>query len=470
MIRRYTMYFVFVCTCVIMGYPAFAEVSLQDVQDSVGDIEERLDVIETKSILNKITIGGEFRTKMETLSYQNYPVTNPQTLVTTKYDKSIDELWSNRLRLNLKGEITEDLVFHGRLTYYKLWSSTNNDSTLSDMSAAHFLGSEGKLHVEKAYVDYFVPGTPLSISFGRLPTSEGPPNELRDNSTRKATYPRVFIDAESDGVATTLALSQWTGLANSIFRFRYGKIFQNYNAFKGVDLADSRTFIAAFETQVPRVKDSIFWLSYGQFIGIPTAAAYSTMVPYTVLSSPKDSGSVSIMNCHLQFFDIMKFGLDWFGTFGYLTTSPRKEGSVLDLPDAIFGAGNDMEVGIFGDSLHNDVGVNQAGHVIYTGLRYRLPVSCLRHPKIGFEYNHGSKYWMGIMAGGGADLVNKLDVSGDAYELYYIQPLIKNHMFLRLGWVFLDYKYYSTSLFASRAGTESDLKVHNVYLLADIRF
>ncbi len=130
------------------------------------------------------------------------------------------------------------------------------------MTSPSIPDAEGDIHLERAYIDYFVPGTPLSLTFGRLPTNEGPPNEIKDNTTRKSTWPKLMIDGESDGIIANLSLYKWTGLKNSIFRLTYAKIFQNYSKYTGMDLDDSRAAVAAFEMEVPGVKDSMVWISY----------------------------------------------------------------------------------------------------------------------------------------------------------------------------------------------------------------
>ncbi len=73
------------------------------------------------------------------------------------------------------------------------------------------------------------------------------------------------------------------------------------------------------------------------------------------------------------------------------------------------------------------------------------------------------------MISGSGEIINKLGVNGSVFELYYIQPLIKKHMFLRVGGVYFDYNYYNPNfIWGSQA--ESDMTVKNSYILMDIRF
>jgi len=444
-IRFLIIFFTFIFG--ILGGAGFAqEIAADDLKmltEDLAEISERLDKVETKSILDRVTIGGEFRTRLDYIKYEDTIASGQES------DAEVPEIWSNRLRLNLKAEITEDLVFHGRLAYFKLWGTTNYDAGLTDLDVTKsgIPDAEGDIHVERAYVDYFVPGTPLSFTLGRIPANDGPPSELKDNTTRKGTWPNLMVTGEIDGAFANLSLDEWTGLKNSTVRAVYVKIFQNYNKDKGIDVHDTRVYVGAFETEVPGVKDSLFWLSYGQIKDL----AFS-LPPV----EPKDLGAFEIIHSHLQFNNIMDTGLDWFCTLGYFITHASSEVMLAGM-------------GIFGDTQSGNLGDDRDGHAIYTGLRYTLPLEKLKFPKLGLEYNHGSKYWVGLFTTGGRDTVNKLGVNGDAYELYYIQPISEKHMFLRTGLVYMDYNYYNQFLMLG-SQPESDMKLTNVYLLMDVRF
>jgi len=447
----------------ILGVLVFAQETAADdlkiLTEDLAEISERLDKVETKSILDRVTIGGEFRTRLDYFKYEDTIASGKES------DAEVPEIWSNRLRLNLKAEVTEDLIFHGRLAYFKLWGTTNFDTPALDLSYPSIPDSEGNVHVERAYVDYFLPGTPVSITIGRLPTSEGPPNEFRDNTTRKATYPRLFVDGEADGIISTFVLDDWTGLTNSIFRTAYVKLNQNYLKDEGVDFDDSRVLTVLFETQVPHVDRSILWFSFAKIFDLPTVESYADLLeaygldPDVITSSPKDSGHGEVYSFHLQFNDIMRSGLDCFGSFALISVHPRSRGAVF---------GGFYEAGMFGDSLNGNLGDDHDGYSIYLGLRYSLPNAGLKYPKVGFEYNHGSKYWMGLFSSGGGDLVNKLSVAGDAYEIYYIQPIIEKRMFCRLGGVYMDWDYDNSIPFGTVQ--DSDMTTTNIYLLMDVRF
>ena len=110
------------------------------------------------------------------------------------------------------------------------------------------------------------------------------------------------------------------------------------------------------------------------------------------------------------------------------------------------------------------------GDAIYTGFRYTIPIRAMNFPKIGFEYNRGSKYFMGdLLISEGGEITNKLGIHGDAFEAYYIQPINPKNMFIRIGAIYIKHEYYNPNLFIG-SQPESDMTELNIYSLIDVRF
>ncbi|MDM8525739.1 DUF3373 family protein [Desulfococcaceae bacterium HSG8] len=436
--------------------PAEKSEDMELLKADVEEISDLLDTVETRSILDKIQISGEFHTRMNFYNYDDMEMEDGQ-----KKDGRTDELWSGRLRLNLRSEITDNLIFQGRLTYYKLWGDTNYEGLTGSTDFYHpgTPDQEGDLHVERAYIDYFIPGTPFSVTLGRMPTGNGPPYGLKNNTTRKATWPMLCHDGELDGIMTNLLIDKRTGLKNAFFRLGYYKFSQNYQQYQGVEKDPTRVAIAAFETMVPGIRDSIFWVSYDRAFDMgafdhPAAASY-----------PSDSGYMDKLNLHIQFNNIKNSGFSCFASYAYERIRPRPEGTIF--PPEVTGMPFDYEVGLLGDNLTDSLGKPRNGRAWYMGMNYRLPFKTLKYPRLGFEYNHGSEHWISAPVSGGDEFLNKLTVNGDAYELYYIQPINEKHMFCRIGAVWLDYDSVMNFFGPS---TETDMSVMNSYFLINVRF
>ncbi|MCP4350586.1 MAG: DUF3373 family protein [Desulfobacterales bacterium] len=414
-----------------------AQEEIEYIKEDDEEMSERLDTVETKSIVDKVVLSGEFRTRVNNYNFND--ITDNEG---KKNDTRTDELWSGRLRINLRSEITKDIIFHGRLSYYKFWGGTNYEST-ADTPDLYYPGipdDEGSLHVERAYIDYFIPGAPFSITFGRLPTTDGPPHELRNNTTRKATWPMLCNDGEIDGIISNLSLEKLTGLKKSMFRIGYYKLSQNYQQYKGLDADDSRGGMISFETEIPGLKNSLLWLSGDRIFEISPLTGF--VFPANDQSGDSsDAGSMNKYNIHLQFNNIKNSGFSWFGSYVYLDfDKPGNPGGFLKNADN--------------------------GYAFYLGLNYKLPFKQMKYPILGLEYNYGSEYWIPLTVAGGEHL-NKLRVNGSASEFYYIQPVHEKRMFCRAGIIYMDYDHIIDYYGSSDA---TDMSVLNTYFLVDIRF
>ena len=77
--------------------------------------------------------------------------------------------------------------------------------------------------------------------------------------------------------------------------------------------------------------------------------------------------------------------------------------------------------------------------------------------KFGLEYNHGSKYWRPFTYAEDTMAGSKMAVRGDAYEIYFTQPIItkndKSVFDMQVRYTYMDYKYTGSQAFFGDAGT-----------------
>ena len=91
------------------------------------------------------------------------------------------------------------------------------------------------------------------------------------------------------------------------------------------------------------------------------------------------------------------------------------------------------------------------------------------NPKIGFEYNHGSKNFC-AMTGGSNELFSKLSTRGNVYDVYWIQPANRN-LFFRTGLIYVDYEYTNSGSPAGQPMKYNDSTWgYDAYFLMDMRF
>ncbi|MDY6853332.1 MAG: DUF3373 family protein [Thermodesulfobacteriota bacterium] len=432
---------------------------IEILQEDISEMSDRLDKVETKSILDRVIVGGEFRTRVDYFRYEDTTASLDPTTIGAEHDSNTKDIWTNRLRFNLEADITDNLAFYAWLTYFKLWGEAAFDRTPLDINYTSIPDSEGGIHIERAYFEYVLPDLNLCLTAGRLPTTEGPPGELRENRARKATWGKMQGDLELDGIIVNLFLDEWIDLNQLAIRFIYSKVSQNWLEYRGFDMKDTRVPALVIESEIPRIENSVLQIGYTMVVDFPLIIY--DIPGMEVANLPNEEGKLDFLFFHIQMNDINKDGLDWFFSYGHFNTNPPSEGIVFT---------NGYEIGMFGDNLSGNLGQDRSGYAIYSGVRYKLPIESWKYPKVGFEYTHASKYWLGgFTSSGSGELINKLHVIGDTYELYYIQPLDKKHTFLRIGGIFMESDYENPFVIFGTM-SKSEMTVLNGYLLMDVLF
>jgi tetrahydromethanopterin S-methyltransferase subunit G len=455
-----------------------SEIRYEKVSQDIDTIYDSLDVLETKSIKNKINFGAEFRARVDGYTAKNYNTIDmvafqqnmmagmqsfqALNMATTHHDKENDSNnWTNRFRINMEAKITDSLQFNGRLAMYKNWGDSDDGTSsdmLNDFNRAHRPGSSN-LWVDRAYIDWIPEGSPIpvALTIGRHPSTEGPPFEFKENRLRQSTYPALLFDGENDGVVVTFGLDRYTGLKEAGWRFAYGKAYHSdddnntgspFPFFDDGEVGDSTMAATFFETEIPGVPKSLVVLSYARISDLPFY--FSGPKLYETGMANVDLGDLDIWGVHVQASDIASSGLDLFFSYGGNRSKPNG-----NAPFGVFGL------------LSSDGQSNQTGYSIYTGLRYMLPIEVLNMPKVGFEYNKGSENWFS-MTMATPDLFNKLATRGSVYDLYYIQPVNK-YLFFRAGYIHVDYDYTGSGQYIG-APMPSDATLDNYYFLMDVRF
>lgn len=422
---------------------------------SIGDIYDTLDDVETKTIKDRINWGVELRTRVD-----NFKMSNEPNMSGGGDDYNSNNRWTSRFRFNLSSEITKQLVFHGRLSVYKNWA--NNQPAVPGAygdSNASTVPGDTSLKLDRAYIDWAVPGPlPIALTVGRQPSTGGPGAEFKENVPRQSTYPALLFDGESDGIVTTFGLERFTKLKNSAIRVAYGKGYQsndNRTTYLGnrYGLDDLNVFGTFLETELPKMKNSLLILSYvrgNDFVDNPGNPGVNI-------------GDMDLFGVHVQTPNLFGSNLDLFFSYGLNKSHPN--GKSVNIPVGVSpdGAPISMPMGL----LSADGQDSQTGWSIYAGLRYKIPFEGLNNPKIGFEYNHGSEYWFSFTQGS-TDLYNKLATRGDVFDVYYIQPVNK-HLFLRAGYTKIKYDYSGSGWHIGQP-REVDQELSNVYLLLNCKF
>jgi len=427
------------------------------LQEDVEELSDLMEVVEKRTILDRMQIGAELRTRCDWFSFRE-SLDNGR-----HHDEKVKALFSNRLRLNLKANISKSMQFHARLTMYKNWQDDDFKERAASISGRD--PSNAVLRVERAYVDYFFEPhekLPMALTFGRLPMADGLPFDLRENTPRKSTYPSLAYDITADGIGFSIMLDRLTGLKGAAFRLVYMRrntdnednIYRKYE----YNIEEQDYYIGQFETMLPGnyLKDILFIANLSYIPDFPSIDLTESGILQPV-DLPNSLGSVWTLTFLFEAKRFLGSNFDWFIGFAWndidASEKPARYRALGLIP---------ANVGLGGPENQDD----RCGNAIHVGFRYNIPFEPLNNPKFGVEFNRGSKYW--YTANQGADdPLNKLLLNGHCWDFYYIQPINRN-LTLRLGYTWLkrDYPQIDARSYPDRF----EEKVTNTYFLLDAKF
>ncbi|MGA1862912.1 DUF3373 family protein [Deferribacter thermophilus] len=388
-----------------------------------------------------------------------YPTTDPQQNKilnffdknnVKKYDANNDYMLTERLRLRLKSKVNENLSFTGRLVMYKTFGDSTPVHFFNGTMSSMFLDSnsaqyptDDSVRVERAYFVYknSIGDVHWHFSIGRRPAAYGYGMENRENAVLGGSPLGSIIQMNFDGASLGFDLEDLTGIPGLNVKFCYGQGFEGqygtYNSLNSqADVNDVHFFgaiVKLFDNDDYRVVYN--WAhGYGLtdgFIGMTVMpfyvrwgdAAHTTYILEpnfaAFVSRVEPTSEVGNIDLHTIMVEGNTFDFSWFAAYSMSKTDPTNES---ENPMYQFMGQSEMMDG--------------TGYSLWLGVMTpELPFTA---GKLGFEYNHGSKYWQPFMNTWDAA---KLATRGDVYEVYYHQPIVGNNFFLTLGYIHYDYEY-----------------------------
>ena len=361
-----------------------------------------------------------------------------------------DTIYTNRLRLNLQVKATENVKFKGRLAMYKIWGMETSSITAMPFGMNGFVWdpnisrrpNDNTLRVEMAYVNFVnIFGLPMWVSVGRRPTVDGPPLQLKYNyDKRYATPVALGVDWTFDGATVGyMYTNPWPGK----IRVCYGRGYESgfgdaFDMYGGNRLDDTDLYGISWDVINDPDRDMFANIQIFRAADVPN---YMEFYSPLVVNPADPTGAVDMMPLlqsgmfdgyqvgdiyHASGVFMHKFrGIDYFVSAG------------LSRTDSKFVDNTGFFPGLLNAPGEND---NHWGWAAYVGVR--VPLEQL-HSKVGFEYNHGSRYWITFTPAADDLYLSKLATRGDVAEVYWIwdipdTPLSKYaKVFMRFG-----YQYY----------------------------
>jgi hypothetical protein len=373
------------------------------------------------------------------MQQQLFGLIQPATYV-PGYTDNTSILYTNRLRLNLDSKINDDLTVAARLSMYKVFGDStgvqvfNGQPTSLNIDGTTVGVPNGDMvRVERAYFTWnHVGGSNLYISIGRRPSTDGPPLNFRQDEPRGGTPSGALIDFQFDGITIGYHFND-----KMVWRLCYGMGYQsgfgNGNILKtpadrlkdthllgaNLDLfSTENTFLQATYAHAFDVTDGfngLVVLPVNPVTGDPVNA------PVVMRYTPSANlGSINLfgVNLNRRFHQVeMYVSGNYSGTRPNGTTTP------------------------FGGLMSNpyETPENHNGGMVLAGIRYSFPQNDGR-TKIGFEFNHGSKYWFNFSNAEDDIIAPKTNTRGDVYETYLTHRIYERLM-IKLGYIHYNYNY-----------------------------
>jgi hypothetical protein len=363
---------------------------------------------------------------------------NPYDALQSAANYDNKTIFTNRFRLDMRAKALEDVEFKGRLAMYKAWGHQNNPvydvngapTMLMDSNATR-QPNDSILRVDRAFVNWNnIGGAPVWFSVGRRPTTDGPPNHLRMNQDERMATPTAYMDWPFDGVSVGYAYNSLFGINDAPGRVRvcWGRGFEDglQQDLNGNNLDD--TDFAGLSWDIYKKGNRFAYIQSFLAMNVfnyPASDTYDALgVTYDAYGMPRENVG-NLLHTSAVYMDKWQ-NLSYFGMLGWSRTDPDGSGMF-----------NGPATGINTDS--------EDGYAVHVGVRYDIPNSLF---KLGAEYNHGSKYWIGMTPGHDDLYQSKLAARGNVYEVYGIYDIPGGEAvskygkaFIRLGYQHYDYNY-----------------------------
>ena len=468
------------------------------VKDDVNELSTRMDAAEMHTATDKLSLGIEFRTKADSIHYEDIRSAPPaliQTFFTPppngfngatlsqiqtaiggmamsgnipppqSYDVDNDIIYTNKFRLNMKGVINPHLKFDGRLAAYKVFGDSTgvkfNQGSLGDIS---FDGNSSSLphgdviHLERAYfaLSDEYRNIPVSLSLGRRPSTDGPPLEYGNYSLVGGSPLATIINWQFDGASLGFGLENLTGIPGASFKICYGVGFEsdwgNSTSLNYMESDLEDVHMLGFISDLYDNGTTNLMLNYARAWDITDGFTGLSVMPFIVTKADTNGDGESE-----YYFEQNRGGYisrmepqtnigDWDAASLLLRTNLKPY--VADIDFFLAGSWTHTDPSqisknpffeIMGMGLLSSNGDLQSrhGYSIYTGALFPMPLEA----RLGLEYNMGTKYWFNFTGAEDSLIGSKLAARGEVYEAYYIQPLFERHFFVKLGGQYYDYRY-----------------------------
>ena len=389
---------------------------LKKAQKKIKKLDKKLNIVKAHDAYDNVKFSIDFRNAVDNINYK-YHKYSFKGKDWSGTEASNDALLTSRLYLNMKSKPTDKLTFYGQMAMYGTWggSHLSHDATLKDWAESS-KATDTIFRVRQAYfvwADTFgEDGLPYNFSVGRRQSTDGFLANFRENYADPGSPIAHVTNMEVNGVMFKLDTDRY--LSGSFIKFVYGR---------------------AHTGGIHTLNDLVGYKPYAQEEG----DINENVDFFVVLGNLYDDGQYRVMFENAMILNTkgaragIKAGADLPNGEGKNKSLDAGTANLSALSLQVSGIGNEIN-----DYLDNTTAFvslattnydPNAGHQLLgstdseRGYSYWLgvviPDMITEEGKLGFEFNHGSKYWTPITWAEDTAIGSKVAVRGDAYEAYW---------------------------------------------------
>jgi len=230
-------------------------------------LEARVSELEAHNMLNYFTFAGLLETR-----YDSIKTDRKANATTSPAQTAIDgstQFLRVKSSLDVNANVSDKIKFYSRYTASKFFNTLNSTGGSQLILNEAFQGRDfggAAVYVEKAYGDYtFFQNDSSSavFSFGRLPTSDGPPINMINGRPRQGTFALLAYNSNFDGFGLSYNKKLDDNQSVSA-RFLYTPLSAVYRGSATGSLAYLTPYVAQPGTRVNNLTDiNSLILEYG---------------------------------------------------------------------------------------------------------------------------------------------------------------------------------------------------------------
>ena len=381
---------------------------------------------------------GQFPADMQQMLMQYLMAVNG--VYQAGYSANTDALLTNRLRLKFEAKVADNVSFGARLGMYKVFGDgtgvqvfNGQPNTLNMDGTSVGVPNSDQVRVERVFFNWNnIGGSKFYLSIGRRPAVGGPPLHYRQDELRGGTPSGALFDFQYDGMTFGYHVNDKVTL-RACYGMGYSSGFGNGNLLKtpadrlkdvhlaGVvaDLYDSdHTFIQALVARAWNVTDG-----FNGLMVLPNNPLTGDVITAPVIMRYTPSANLGGINLYGIVAQKQFKQFDLYGSANFVSLRPNGETTPFG------GLGSDP----FSTPTNHD------GQMYYLGVRYSIPQN-EGHTKIGFEFNHGTKYWFNFSNAEDDIIAPKTNTRGDVYETF-LTHRISDHFLFKADYIRYNYTW-----------------------------